>query len=109
MKVRSCGQRRVVLTKLYIARKGSVGSLSNQSDQVQDRLLQLGLPELDAQALSAALSFFVDGKSMEDSIAESGIERSRFEAIFRSAGSNLATALKAMSASQSISPNRKVA
>ena len=90
----------------YINAFGQTSKISQvwelPKSRIQKRLLELGLPNLDAKAeqtenLRAGMqAFYVDGNSYTDSLKISGMTSHRFDALLRVSGPNFCRALRKM-------------
>lgn len=94
------------LMDAYINALGQTSKISQvwelPKPRIQKRLLELGLPNLDAKAgqtesLRAGMqAFYVDGHSYTESLEISGITSHRFDALLRVSGPNFCRALRKM-------------
>lgn len=94
------------LMDAYINALGQTSKISLIWDlprpRIQKRLLELGLPNLDAKAgqtesLRAGMqAFYVDGNSYTESLRISGVTSHRFDALLRVSGPNFCRALRKM-------------
>lgn len=94
------------LMDAYINALGQTSRISQvwelPKPRIQKRLLELGLPNLDAKAeqaesLRAGMqAFYVDGNSYAESLKISGMTSHRFDALIRVSGPNFCRALRKM-------------
>ena len=97
----------IELKRVYVRAKGQYKSVmsyisgNKNSNTTLTRLRVLGLPDISSQddqsvLLSAAISFFLDKKSLAESAALAGVDLEKFENFIRQSGSNLTALLMEM-------------
>lgn len=94
------------LMDAYINALGQISKISQvwalPKCRIQKRLLELGLPNLDAKTEKTAslragmLAFYVEGQSYAESLEISGMTSRRFDALLRVSGPNFCRALRKM-------------
>lgn len=94
------------LMDAYINALGQISKISQvwalPKCRIQKRLLELGLPNLDAKTEKSAslragmLAFYVEGHSYAESLEISGMTSRRFDALLRVSGPNFCRALRKM-------------
>lgn len=94
------------IMEAYINALGQTSKISQvwelPKPRIQKRLLELGLPNLDAkvgqtESLRAGMqAFYVDGHSYAESLKISGVTSRRFDALLRVSGPNFCRALRKM-------------
>lgn len=94
--------RRLLLDDMSSVRAAAKTLWELPKPRIQKRLLELGLPNLDAKAeqaesLRAGMqAFYVDGNSYAESLKISGMTSHRFDALIRVSGPNFCRALRKM-------------
>lgn len=105
IEIRACKPRRTMpgseaLSRAYIKHKGRYANFMpgrfSDPDHCRALLAELGLPDLDRQLLEAARLFYTVGLSTSETLQKTGVDSIRFEALLRTAGTNLRRACEQM-------------